>query len=83
MIGKYCNHNGKLFLGNKRCFEYISPKKSWPYARSECSRRSGHLAVIKDQATQDFINKTFPHDSDVWIGGYKKKRWYWEDSEYY
>ncbi|XP_035696642.1 collectin-12-like [Branchiostoma floridae] len=54
-----------------RCFSFSTDKKTHASARSACQAAGGHLAMPKDQATNDFLRNQltrYPSGSDAWFG---------------
>ncbi|XP_078615023.1 perlucin-like protein [Branchiostoma floridae x Branchiostoma japonicum] len=54
-----------------RCFSFSADMKTYAGARSACQAAGGHLAMPKDQATDDFLRNQmtrYPSDSVVWFG---------------
>ncbi|XP_035696433.1 perlucin-like protein [Branchiostoma floridae] len=54
-----------------RCYSFSTDTKTYAGARSACQAAGGHLAMPKDQATNDFlVNQLtrYPSDSVVWFG---------------
>ena len=41
-------------------------KKTWQEAEDICKQEGGHLAMVKTQATHDYVTKTW--NNDFWIG---------------
>jgi len=56
-------YNGHKYL-------FIPKFMTWSDARDYCEKLGGHLAVIPDRRTNDFISTLFPHGSWFWIGLY-------------
>ncbi|NCC49840.1 MAG: hypothetical protein EOM20_01360 [Spartobacteria bacterium] len=56
-------YNGHKYL-------FIPKYMPWEDARDYCETLGGHLAVIPDRRTNDFISSMFPHGSWCWIGLY-------------
>ncbi|XP_035696437.1 perlucin-like protein [Branchiostoma floridae] len=54
-----------------RCFKFSTDKKTYADARSACQAAGGHLAMPKDQATNNFlVNQLtrYPSGSNVYFG---------------
>ncbi|XP_066297291.1 C-type lectin domain family 4 member E-like [Branchiostoma lanceolatum] len=60
------------FQDGERCFKFSAGKRNYTEARSACQAAGGHLALPKDQATNDFlvnqINDWYPPGFSVWFG---------------
>ncbi|XP_060062445.1 uncharacterized protein LOC132543008 [Ylistrum balloti] len=74
---------GTMYTHNGQCYRYVNSRVTWDVARADCSSRNGgHLVVILDRSTQDFISSLqFPkYTQQVWIGFSDRKReqaWTW------
>ncbi|XP_035696435.1 perlucin-like protein [Branchiostoma floridae] len=54
-----------------RCFSFSTDTKNYAGARSACQAAGGHLAMPKDQATNDILRNQltrYPSGSDAWFG---------------
>ncbi len=71
-------YNGHYY----KLFDYES---YWKDAKSYCEKLGGHLAVVKSQNLQDFIEKMIMKGTKryYWIGGYKDdfNNWKWVTNE--
>ncbi len=68
-----------LFQG--RWYRVYFEKLPWRSAREACARLGGRLAMIKDQATQDFIAQ-MANGVELWLGATDEKvegLWVWLD----
>ncbi|XP_078697850.1 perlucin-like protein [Branchiostoma floridae x Branchiostoma belcheri] len=67
------------------CYSFSTDTKNYTNARSACHAAGGHLAMPKDQATNDFLVNSFKgrYSYSVWIGLTRKSNmgnsWTWED----
>ncbi|XP_078616211.1 perlucin-like protein [Branchiostoma floridae x Branchiostoma japonicum] len=68
-----------------RCYSFSTEKKTQKDARSACQAAGGHLAMPKDQTTNDFlVNQLtrYPSGQRVWFGLtdlLQEGTWVWED----
>ncbi|XP_060071333.1 GATA zinc finger domain-containing protein 14-like [Ylistrum balloti] len=64
--------SGTMYTYNGQCYRYVDSAVTWDTANAVCSSSNGgHLVVILDQATNDFIMSTVAFSSttyQVWIG---------------
>ncbi|XP_035697814.1 uncharacterized protein LOC118430887 [Branchiostoma floridae] len=72
IITSVCPSGYVPFRDGDRCFNFSIGQKNYTDARSACQAAGGHLAMPKDQATNDFlvnqIRGRYPNGSDVWFG---------------
>ena len=54
-------YNGHQYL-------FIPKFMTWSHARDYCIKLGGHLAVIPDRRTNDFVSSLLPHGSWFWLG---------------
>ncbi|XP_076451774.1 uncharacterized protein LOC143287566 [Babylonia areolata] len=66
------------------CFEFVPRERSWYGAHDECRSRHGHLVVIRDRNTQNFVVRTlrsfhWPRNG-IWLGATDRENemsWKW------
>ncbi|KAL5013114.1 hypothetical protein ScPMuIL_007384 [Solemya velum] len=81
----HLHRNRYLKTYRNSCFEFVNIEVGWSEARDLCKSERGHLVVIPDQGTQDFIYRSLTRDlrwnrNGVWIGAHDlitEMEWYW------
>lgn len=61
-----CPENQTAFKSS--CYEFVDLKHSFFSAQDWCEQKGGHLAFIKDEDTQNFLQKLLDPEKDIWIG---------------
>lgn len=76
-----CSCDGWL-KKNNRCFQDFDFQKSWYDAEAHCRNFNGHLAIIEDQETNDFIAEGL-NEYEYFIDGTdvdQEGRWIWNST---
>jgi len=84
-------HTTLMAVYNKRCLQFVSAEKYWDDARDYCWQNSGHMVIISDWQTNEFIVKTLNDlkqwkNRGVWIGLHDENvdlHWQWVTNSRY
>nr|KAG5696177.1 hypothetical protein BaRGS_021662 [Batillaria attramentaria] len=83
-------HNDNIYLRiPDSCYEFVlDHEREWPTAEFECGHKGGHLVIIRDAATNEWIYNTlkveFRFDDVVFIGltdSASEGHWLWVDGK--
>ncbi|XP_033724731.1 uncharacterized protein LOC117314747 isoform X2 [Pecten maximus] len=79
--------SGTMYTHNSHCYRYVDTTATWDEASADCSSTDGgHLVVILDQSTQNFI-ASLPFSANtyqIWIGfsdRSQEQHWKWVTGE--
>lgn len=64
--GYTCPKNQKAYNGS--CYEFVTLQRSFVYAQAGCERSGGHLAFIRNNKTQQFLQKHLQPGNNWWFG---------------
>lgn len=62
----FCLEHQKAFEGS--CYEFVTLQRSFVEAQTWCERGGGHLAFIRNDEMQQFLQRYLQSEQDWWLG---------------